>query len=115
MVSCSWDRRHADYGGFFISPELTRSTDILLQNSMTLAPNASLRHAAQWLGGYSESSAVSPATNASVEDRFVGSVKARAGVDVTRNFDFGGRTGTLTGGIGYQGRCDGGDDEAVSP
>ncbi|MGJ8531920.1 MAG: autotransporter domain-containing protein [Alphaproteobacteria bacterium] len=101
----------ADYGGFFVSPELGLSTDILLQNGMTLTPNAGLRYAAQWLGGYAETGAVSPAANATVEDRFVGTVEARAGLDVTRSFDIRGRTGTLTGGIGYLGRWGGGDDD----
>jgi len=102
----------ADYGGFFVSPELALSTDILLQNGMTLTPKAGLRYAAQWLGGYSESGAVSPAANAIVEDRFVGTVEARAGLDITRSFAVRGRTGALTGGIGYLGRWGGGDDDA---
>jgi len=102
----------ADYGGFFVSPELALSTDILLQNGMTLTPNAGLRYAAQWLGGYSETGAVSPAANAIVEDRFVGTAEARAGLDITRSFAVRGRTGTLTGGIGYLGRWGGGDDDA---
>ncbi|MGJ8531918.1 MAG: autotransporter domain-containing protein [Alphaproteobacteria bacterium] len=102
----------ADYGGFFVSPELGVSTDILLQNGMTLTPNAGLRYAAQWLGGYSESGAVSAAANAIVENRFVGTVEARAGLDITRSFDVRGRTGTVTGGIGYLGRWGGGDDDA---
>lgn len=102
----------ADYGGFFVSPELGLSSDILLQNGLTLTPNAGLRYAAQWLGGYAESGAVSPAANATVADRFVGTVEARAGLDVTRSFDIRGRTGTVTGGIGYLGRWGGGDDDA---
>ncbi|MGJ8531921.1 MAG: autotransporter domain-containing protein [Alphaproteobacteria bacterium] len=102
----------ADYGGFFVSPELGLSTDILLQNGLTLTPNAGLRYAAQWLGGYAETGAVSPAANATVADRFVGTVEARAGLDVTRSFDIRGRTGTVTGGIGYLGRWGGGDDDA---
>ncbi|MCR9236410.1 MAG: autotransporter domain-containing protein [Alphaproteobacteria bacterium] len=101
----------ADYGGFFVSPELALSTDILLENGLTLTPNAGVRYAAQWLGGYAETGAVSPAANATVEDRFVGTVEARAGLDVTRSFDIRGRTGTLTGGIGYLGRWGGGDDD----
>ncbi|MGJ8670981.1 MAG: autotransporter outer membrane beta-barrel domain-containing protein, partial [Oceanococcus sp.] len=102
----------ADYGGFFVSPELALSTDILLENGMTLTPNAGLRYAAQWLGGYAETGAVSPAANATVADRFVGTVEARAGLDITRSFEIRGRTGTLTGGIGYLGRWGGGDDDA---
>lgn len=98
----------ADYGGFFVSPELGFSTDIALESGQTLTPNAGLRYAAQWLGGYSESGAVSPAANATVEDRFVGTLEARAGLDVTRNFAF----GTLTGRIGYLGRWSTGDDGA---
>lgn len=98
----------ADYGGFFVSPELGFSTDFVLESGQTLTPNAGLRYAAQWLDGYTETGAVSPAANATVEDRFVGALEARAGLDVTRNFAF----GTLTGRIGYLGRWSTGDDGA---
>lgn len=100
----------ADYGGFFVSPELALSTDIVLESGQTLTPNAGLRYAVQWLGGYSETGAISPAANATVENRFVGTLEARAGLDVTRSFAFGTRTGTLTGRIGYLGRWSTGDD-----
>jgi hypothetical protein len=102
----------ADYGGFFFSPELGFTTDIVLESGQTLTPNAGLRYAAQWLGGYSETGAVSPAANATVEDRFLGTLEARAGLDVTRNFDLGDHSGSLTARLGYLGRWSTGDDSA---
>lgn len=96
----------ADYGGLFVSPELALSTDISFADGTIFTPNAGLRYAAQWLSGYSETGAVSPAANATVEDRFIGALEARVGLDVTRSFEF----GTLTGRIGYLGLWSTGDD-----
>lgn len=98
----------ANYGGFFVSPELAIATDIAMANGVTLTPNAGLRYAAQWLGGYSETGAVSPAANATVDARFVGVLEARAELEVSRAHDF----GILSGRIGYLGRWNGGNDVA---
>lgn len=98
----------ADYGGLFLSPELGLSSDIAMAVGTVLTPNAGLRYAAQWLDGYTETGAVSAAANATVEDRFVGVLETRIGLDVTRDFAF----GTLTGRIGYLGRWSTGDGEA---
>lgn len=98
----------ADYGGLFVSPEFGLSTDMVLANGTVLTPNAGVRYAAQWLDGYSETGAFSPAANATVADRFVGVFEGRIGLDATKTFD----VGTLTGRIGYLGRWNGGDDDA---
>lgn len=98
----------ADYNGFFVSPEIAIAKDIMMTNGTTLTPNAGLRYAAQWLGGYSESGAVNAAANATVDARFVGIFEARIGLEATRAFDF----GTMTGRIGYLGRWSGGNDDA---
>lgn len=98
----------ADYGGFFVSPELVVSTDIAMANGITLTPNAGLRYAAQWLGGYSETGAVNPAANATVDARLVGVLEARAALEVSRAHAF----GILSGRIGYLGRWNGGNDVA---
>ncbi|MCR9139820.1 MAG: autotransporter domain-containing protein [Alphaproteobacteria bacterium] len=98
----------ANYGGFFVSPELAIATDIAMANGITLTPNAGVRYAAQWLGGYSESGAVNPAANATVGTRFVGVLEARAGLEASRAYGF----GILSGRIGYLGRWNGGNDEA---
>lgn len=98
----------ANYGGFFVSPELAVSTDIAMTNGVTLTPNAGLRYAAQWLGGYSETGAVNPAANATVDARFVGVLEARAGLEASRAYSF----GILSGRIGYLGRWNGGNDVA---
>jgi hypothetical protein len=99
----------ADYGGFFLSPELGLATDISLADGTVLTTNAGLRYAAQWLGGYTETGAFNPAANATVEDRFVGVLETRIGVDATRTFSF----GSVTGRIGYLGRWSAGDDAAT--
>lgn len=98
----------ADYGGFFVSPELAVSTDIAMTNGVTLTPNAGLRYAAQWLGGYSETGAVNPAANATVAARLVGVLEARAALEASRAYGF----GILSGRIGYLGRWNGGNDVA---
>lgn len=98
----------ANYGGFFVSPELAVTTDIAMSNGVTLRPNAGLRYAAQWLGGYSETGAVNPAANATVDARFVGVLEARAALEASRAYGF----GILSGRIGYLGRWNGGNDVA---
>lgn len=98
----------AEYGGFFITPELAASTDIAMANGITLTPSAGLRYAAQWLDGYSESGAVNSAANATVEARYVGVLEANAELEASRDFDF----GTVAARIGYLGRWNGGDDAA---
>lgn len=98
----------ADYGGFFVSPELVVSTDIAMANGIKLTPNAGLRYAAQWLGGYSETGAVNPAANATVDARLVGVLEAQVGLEVSRVYEF----GILSGRIGYLGRWNGGNDVA---
>lgn len=98
----------AKYGGVFVSPELAVSTDIAMTNGVTLTPNAGLRYAAQWLGGYSETGAFNPAANATVDARFVGVLEARAALEASRAYEF----GILSGRIGYLGRWNGGNDVA---
>jgi hypothetical protein len=106
----------ADYGGFFLSPEIGLATDIALSDGTVLVPHAGLRYAAQWLGGYTETGAFSPAANATVEDRFIGTLEAEIGLDATRSFAFdsamGPLIGSVTGRIGYLGRWSIGDDGA---
>ncbi len=92
--------------GLFVAPEIGVSAAIGPADGWTLTPAATLRYAAQWTGGYTETGS---GANASVDDLALGVLEANAEVSLSKFLGF----GTVSARVGYQVRQSAGDATAT--